>query len=105
MLPGLLCPMLICQHLRPCPATCPCRHGAGSEDTVYEKLPSDIAQRYVLLLDPVLSSGNCAARAIQVGDACWHMPCLLALHLPVCPCGGQQHWLWHRARSLAQLVD
>ncbi|PNH12843.1 Uridine kinase-like protein 4 [Tetrabaena socialis] len=41
------------------------RHGK-SEDIVYEKLPSDIARRYVLLMDPVLGTGNTACKAIQV---------------------------------------
>ena len=36
------------------------------QEIVYEKLPSDIAERYVLLMDPILASGNSAARAIQV---------------------------------------
>ena len=36
------------------------------EEVVYERLPSDIAERYVLLLDPVLGTGRTAARAIQV---------------------------------------
>ncbi|KAI3474935.1 hypothetical protein Pfo_030246 [Paulownia fortunei] len=33
---------------------------------IYEKLPSDIASRHVLLLDPVLASGNSAIKAISV---------------------------------------
>ncbi|KXZ55679.1 hypothetical protein GPECTOR_2g1229 [Gonium pectorale] len=41
------------------------RHGK-SEDIIYEKLPSDISRRYVLLLDPVLGTGNTACKAIQV---------------------------------------
>ncbi|PNW72116.1 hypothetical protein CHLRE_16g681850v5 [Chlamydomonas reinhardtii] len=41
------------------------RHGK-SEDIVYEKLPADISRRYVLLLDPVLGTGNTACKAIQV---------------------------------------
>jgi len=36
------------------------------EDLIYEKLPRDIAERHVLLMDPILSTGNCACRAIQV---------------------------------------
>jgi uracil phosphoribosyltransferase len=36
-------------------------------EIVYEKLPTDIAERFVLLMDPILGSGNSAARAIQVG--------------------------------------
>lgn len=33
---------------------------------MYQKLPADIAQRFVLLLDPVLGTGNTACRAIKV---------------------------------------
>lgn len=36
------------------------------EHQVYEKLPGDIAERYVLLLDPVLATGGSACRAIQL---------------------------------------
>ncbi|KAF8062067.1 UKL1 [Scenedesmus sp. PABB004] len=38
----------------------------GSQDVIYEKLPADIAQRHVLLMDPVLSTGNSACRAVEV---------------------------------------
>ncbi|MCD7449771.1 Uridine kinase-like protein 5 [Datura stramonium] len=43
-------------------------HGEGKSgrQLIYEKLPSDIASRHVLLLDPVLASGNSAAKAISV---------------------------------------
>lgn len=33
---------------------------------MYEKLPADIADRFVMLMDPILGSGNSALRAIQV---------------------------------------
>ncbi|KAH9743552.1 hypothetical protein KPL70_003345 [Citrus sinensis] len=33
---------------------------------IYEKLPNDISERQVLLLDPVLATGNSANRAIQL---------------------------------------
>jgi uridine kinase len=33
---------------------------------IYEKLPADIADRYVLVMDPVLSTGGSATRAIEV---------------------------------------
>jgi len=33
---------------------------------VYERLPADIAERHVLVLDPVLGTGHTACRAIQV---------------------------------------
>eukprot|EP00887_Chlorella_sp_A99_P005349 scaffold1.g5349.t1 len=36
------------------------------QEIIYEKLPCDIAERYVLLMDPILGTGNSAARAIQV---------------------------------------
>lgn len=43
------------------------------QELIYEKLPADIADRYVLLMDPILGSGRSASRAIQVGPlgACW----------------------------------
>jgi Uracil phosphoribosyltransferase len=45
-----------------------CRGGdqAERDDLIYEKLPHDIAQRHVLLLDPVLGTGNTASRAVRV---------------------------------------
>ncbi|DBA91951.1 TPA: Uridine kinase-like protein 1, chloroplastic, variant 2 [Trebouxia sp. C0005] len=36
------------------------------QELIYEKLPKDIASRHVLLMDPILATGNSAARAIQV---------------------------------------
>ncbi|KAL3148873.1 Uridine kinase-like protein 1, chloroplastic [Trebouxia sp. C0010 RCD-2024] len=36
------------------------------QELIYEKLPKDIAERHVLLMDPILATGNSAARAIQV---------------------------------------
>jgi uridine kinase len=33
---------------------------------IYEKLPADIADRHVLLMDPILATGNSAATAVQV---------------------------------------
>ncbi|KAH6774392.1 uridine like 5 [Perilla frutescens var. hirtella] len=38
----------------------------GEKELIYEKLPSDISSRHVLLLDPVLASGNSAIKAISV---------------------------------------
>ncbi len=35
---------------------------------IYEKLPADIANRHVLLMDPILSTGNSAATAVEVRD-------------------------------------
>lgn len=40
------------------------------QELIYEKLPADIAERHVLLMDPILATGNSAARAIQVCHLC-----------------------------------
>ncbi|MEW5300765.1 MAG: hypothetical protein WDW36_003672 [Sanguina aurantia] len=37
-----------------------------SADIIYEKLPSDVADRHVLLLDPILCTGRTACKAIEV---------------------------------------
>ncbi|XP_048425168.1 uridine kinase-like protein 3 isoform X1 [Pyrus x bretschneideri] len=37
-----------------------------SEQLIYEKLPNDISERHVLLLDPILGTGNSAAQAISL---------------------------------------
>lgn len=43
------------------------RHGVGgSQELIYHKLPEDIAKRFVLLLDPILGTGNTACKTIQV---------------------------------------
>eukprot|EP00803_Ostreobium_quekettii_P000805 evm.model.scf_655.4 EVM.evm.TU.scf_655.4 scf_655:45614-53087(+) len=40
---------------------------SGTDYTlIYEKLPKDIAQRSVLLMDPILGTGNSASKCIQV---------------------------------------
>ena len=44
----------------------PCSAGEEQDDLIYEKLPHDIAHRHVLLMDPILGTGNTVARAIQV---------------------------------------
>ena len=46
-----------------------CRVGdhVMDKELIYEKLPADIAERHVLLMDPILATGNSAVRAIQVG--------------------------------------
>lgn len=36
------------------------------EHTVFERLPTDISERYVLLLDPIIGTGETAVRAVQV---------------------------------------
>ncbi|KAF8390519.1 hypothetical protein HHK36_025046 [Tetracentron sinense] len=43
-------------------------HGEGNNgrQLIYEKLPEDISSRHVLLLDPVLASGNSAVKAISL---------------------------------------
>ncbi|RHN50491.1 putative transferase [Medicago truncatula] len=40
--------------------------GSNGRQLIYEKLPSDIANRHVLLLDPVLATGNSATKAISL---------------------------------------
>lgn len=45
---------------------CRVRDQLVEQELIYEKLPKDIAQRHVLLMDPILATGNSAARAIQV---------------------------------------
>ncbi|XP_040985703.1 uridine kinase-like protein 1, chloroplastic isoform X1 [Juglans microcarpa x Juglans regia] len=40
------------------------RSGDNGKQLIYEKLPKDISQRHVLLLDPVLATGNSAIQAI-----------------------------------------
>ncbi|GFH25274.1 uridine kinase-like protein 4 [Haematococcus lacustris] len=46
-----------------------CLHEAGvrnGDELVYSKLPADIANRCVLLMDPVLGTGNTACKSIKV---------------------------------------
>ncbi|KAH9313204.1 hypothetical protein KI387_028239 [Taxus chinensis] len=40
------------------------RDGDNGKQLIYEKLPKDISNRHVLLLDPVLATGNSAVQAI-----------------------------------------
>ncbi|WOL15885.1 uridine kinase-like protein 1, chloroplastic isoform X1 [Canna indica] len=42
------------------------RVGDNGKQLIYEKLPKDISERHVLLLDPVLGTGNSANQAIQL---------------------------------------
>ncbi|CAH9143543.1 unnamed protein product [Cuscuta epithymum] len=42
------------------------REGDNGQHLVYEKLPHDIAERQVLLLDPILGTGNSAVQAISL---------------------------------------
>lgn len=41
------------------------REGDNGKQLIYEKLPNDIADRHVMLLDPILASGNSAVRAVD----------------------------------------
>lgn len=49
-----------------CRGTCKVGDTVVEQELIYEKLPGDIAKRHVLLMDPILATGNSAARAIQV---------------------------------------
>ncbi|CAN0879427.1 Uridine kinase-like protein 4 [Linum grandiflorum] len=42
------------------------REGDNGQHLIYEKLPKDIADRHVLLLDPILGTGNSAVQAISL---------------------------------------
>ncbi|CAN6446987.1 unnamed protein product [Victoria cruziana] len=42
------------------------RDGDNGKQLIYEKLPRDISERHVLLLDPVLATGNSANQAIEL---------------------------------------
>ncbi|KAG8365180.1 hypothetical protein BUALT_Bualt18G0077500 [Buddleja alternifolia] len=42
------------------------RQGDNSQQLIYEKLPQDISDRHVLLLDPILGTGNSAVQAISL---------------------------------------
>ena len=55
-----------------------CRGHEIEQELIYEKLPADIAERHVLLMDPILATGNSAARAIQVRFS-GKLPCPLSL--------------------------
>ena len=60
---------------------------AMEQALVYEKLPRDIAERHVLLLDPMLGCGSSAVKAIEVWRKCGHTPHLPPL-LPCSLCAG-----------------
>ena len=53
------------------------------QELVYEKLPHDIHERFVLLMDPILATGNSAARAIQVRRQLL-LPAVSARAAPIC---------------------
>lgn len=40
---------------------------------LYEKLPFDIAERHVLLMDPILASGKTVAAAIEARNSTQHV--------------------------------
>ncbi|XVF76995.1 hypothetical protein PTKIN_Ptkin14bG0004500 [Pterospermum kingtungense] len=42
------------------------REGDNGQQLIYEKLPQDISERNVLLLDPILGTGNSAVQAISL---------------------------------------
>ncbi|KAK9077625.1 hypothetical protein SSX86_005962 [Deinandra increscens subsp. villosa] len=42
------------------------REGDNGQQLIYEKLPQDISDRHVLLLDPILGTGNSAVEAISL---------------------------------------
>lgn len=44
------------------------------EERIYEKLPADIHERFVMLMDPILATGNSAARAIEVSEVNQNVP-------------------------------
>lgn len=67
------------------PATADC---ADVGHLIYEKLPRDIADRHVLLLDPILGSGRTVRRAMRVLlDKGVHEDHILFLTLIAAPCG------------------
>ncbi len=65
--------------------SCRVRDQLVEQELIYEKLPKDIASRHVLLMDPILATGNSAARAIQASwlvqpqNSCTHCQ-LSAVH-------------------------
>lgn len=66
------------------------RHGDHEEEEViYERLPSDIRERFVLLLDPLVGTGRTACRAVQVSAAIMShesMVCVCVCVSCVCVC-------------------
>ena len=42
------------------------REGDDGKQLIYHNLPKDIAKRHVLLLDPILGTGNSAVQAISL---------------------------------------
>lgn len=50
-------------------STCRVGDHIMEKELIYEKLPADIAERHVLVMDPILATGNSAIKAIQVGHS------------------------------------
>lgn len=76
------------------------RHGPHEEEeVVYERLPSDIASRQVLLMDPLVGTGRTACRAVEVRHvcraACWSTVAVV----DVSAARGANSTLWFRASS------
>lgn len=68
------------------------RHGPDEQEVIYERLPSDIAGRHVLLLDPLVGTGRTASRAVEVGSVHTSLACssnLFPLVVYLLPC---QSW-------------
>ncbi len=66
-------PCFICRFGQSLMQQCCYRVGdaAVEQALVYEKLPKDIAERHVLLLDPMLGCGSSAVKAIEVLPPAW----------------------------------
>ncbi|XP_068337379.1 uridine kinase-like protein 3 isoform X1 [Pyrus communis] len=55
-----------CMHLHVCISVTVFLIALLSQQLIYEKLPNDISERHVLLLDPILGTGNSAVQAISL---------------------------------------
>jgi len=54
-----------CKGIRIGKSPHPPRGRCYGKQLIYEKLPTDITKRHVMLLDPILASGNSAIKAIE----------------------------------------
>lgn len=65
-----------------------CRVGdhVMEKELIYEKLPADIAERHVLVMDPILATGNSAIKAIQVSIPTFHLRTQWICRLIVASC-------------------
>ncbi|KAK9085288.1 hypothetical protein Sjap_025699 [Stephania japonica] len=80
------------------------RDGDNGKQLIYEKLPKDISERHVLLLDPVLATGNSANQAIELliqKGACLigGLTCVL-ISVGVCPV-----WAGEELHNLANFAS